>query len=146
MALAQQVALARQLGQAVGPGAGVGAAVEPLPLAGVVEPEVGAAVDDHGLVGKLRGDLRRLAVREAEEDDVMPRERLRGGRLEDPVGERQQVRLQGAEALAGVRSSGERADLHARVAEQESQHLAAGVPAGSGDRYPLRRHVHDYTG
>ena len=55
------------------------------------------------------------------------------------------MRLQGAEGLAGVGAAGERADLDARVAEQEAQHFAAGVPAGSGDRYPLRRHVHDYT-
>ncbi len=44
--LPQHVALAGELGQAVGPGAGVGAAVELLPLGGVLEPVVGAAVDD----------------------------------------------------------------------------------------------------
>ena len=37
------------------------------------------------------------------------------------------------------------ADLDVGVPEQQAQHLAAGVPARSGDRrYPLR-HVHDYT-
>ena len=75
----------------------MGAAVEPLPLVRVVEPEVGAAVDDHGLLRQLRGELAGLAVREAEEDDVMAGEGLEAGLLEHPVGERHQVRLQGAE-------------------------------------------------
>jgi hypothetical protein len=31
------------------------------------------------------------------------------------------------------------------MAEQQPKDFAAGVPARSGDRDPLRRHVHDYT-
>ena len=55
-----------------------------------------------------------------------------------------QVRLERAERLARVGAGGQRADLDLGVAEQQAQHLAAGVPAGSGDR-DCRRHVHDYT-
>ena len=58
-------ALAGQLGQAVGPGAGVAAAVEPLPGRRVGEPEVGAAVDDHDVLAQLgrdRAGLRRAAA------------------------------------------------------------------------------------
>ena len=53
--------------------------------------------------------------------------------VEDPVGERHQVRLERAEALAGVGARGEGADLDLGVAQQQAQHLAAGVPTGSGD-------------
>ena len=53
------LALAGQLGQAVGPGAGVGAAVEPLPGRRVGEPEVGAAVDDDDVVAERGGELGR---------------------------------------------------------------------------------------
>ena len=74
-----------------------------------------------------------LAVRQAEEDHVVAGEDLDGGVVEDPVGERQQVRLERAEALAGVGPGGERADLDLGVPEQQAQHLAPGVPAGSGD-------------
>ena len=45
----------------------------------------------------------------------------------------------------GVGGAGERADLDLGVAEQQPQQLAAGVPAGSGDRDPLLDHAHDYT-
>ena len=78
----------------------MGAAVELLPGGRVGEPEVGAAVDDHDVVAELGGELAGLAVRQAEEDDVVAGEGLERGRLEHPVGERDQVRLQGAERLA----------------------------------------------
>ena len=64
----QLLALAGQLGQAVGPGAGVAAAVELLPHRGVDEPEVGSAVDDHAarvLLAQSGGDLAGLPVRQA---------------------------------------------------------------------------------
>ena len=121
------------------------AAVELLPQGGVGEPEVGAAVDDHDVVAELAGDLAGLAVRQRQEDDVVAGERLEVGRLEDPVGQRHQVRLEAAERLAGVRGAGQGADLDVGVAEQEAQQLATGVPAGSGDRDTCPRHVHDYT-
>ena len=64
-------ALVAELGQAVGPGAGVLAAVELLPRVGVGEPEVGAAVDHHGVVAQLGGEGGGLPVRQGEEDDVV---------------------------------------------------------------------------
>ena len=83
-------------------------------------------------------------MREAEDDDVVAGERLGGGRLEDAVGERQQVRLEAAEGLAGVGARGQRADPGVGVAEEQAQHLAPGVPAGTGDG-DGEGHVHDYT-
>ena len=97
------------------------------------------------VVAELGGERAGLAVREAEEDDVVAGEGLGVGRLEHPVGQRHQVRLEGAEGLAGVGAAGQRADLDLGMAEQQAQHLAAGVPTGSGDGDPLPRHVHDYT-
>ena len=88
------------------------AAVEPLPGGGVGEPEVGAAVDDHDVVRRSCGGERAgLAVRQGEEDDVVPGERLELGRLEHPVGQRHQVGLEGAERLARVGGAGQGADL-----------------------------------
>ena len=81
----------------------------------------------------------------AEEDHVVAGERLDRGLLEDPVGQRHQVRLERAERLPGVGAGGHRADLDVGVAEQQPEHLAAGVPAGAGDRGCAFRHVHDYT-
>jgi hypothetical protein len=43
------------------------------------------------------------------------------------------VGLEGAEALTGVGPGREHSDLDLGVAEQQPQHLAPGVPAGSGD-------------
>ena len=60
-----------ELGHAVGPGAVVVAAVERAQSASLVEPVVGAAVDDERVVVELRGDLAGLAVRQGEEDDVV---------------------------------------------------------------------------
>ena len=125
--------LAGQLGQAVGPRPRVVGAVELLPGLGVGQPEVGAAVDDHGVVAELLGDRTGLAVRQGEEDDVVAGEGLGAGLLEHPVGQRHQVRLQHAEALARVGPAGEGADLDVGVAEQQAEDLAPGVPTGSGD-------------
>ena len=78
------------------------AAVEPLPLARVVEAEVGAAVDHDGVLAELGGDRAGLAVREAKEDHVVAGEHVELGRLEHPLGQRHQVRLQRAQRLARV--------------------------------------------
>ena len=80
-------------------------------------------------------------MRQGQEDDVVAGERLRAGLLEDPVGERHQVRLEATERLAGVAAGRQRADLDLGVAEQQAQQLTAGVPAGSGDRDLGPRHV-----
>ncbi len=84
-------------------------------------------------------------MRQREEDHVVAAEGVEAGLVEHPVGQRDQVRLEATEWLAGVRRAGERADLDLGVREQQPQQLASGVPAGSGDRDPLRGHVHDYT-
>ena len=75
----------------------------------------------------------------------MTGERGHRGVLEDPVGERQEVRLQGGQRLPRVGPAGQGADPHGGVTEQEAQHLAAGVPTGTGD-CDGDRHMHDYTG
>ena len=90
-------ALVAELGQAVGPGAGVLAAVELLPHVGVGEPEVGAAVDHHGVVAQLGGEGGGLPVRQGQEDDVVAGEGGGVGRAQHAVGQRQQVGLEGAE-------------------------------------------------
>ena len=94
---AQRVAGARQLGEAVGPGAGVLGPVEPRPGLGVGEPEVRTAVDDEHVVAERLGDGGRRTVRKGEEDDVVTGQHVGGRRLEDPLGERGQVGLQDAE-------------------------------------------------
>ena len=110
-----------------------------------VEPEVRAAVDDEHVVAERLGDRGRRAVRQGQEHHVVTGERLGVGGLEDPLGQRREVRLEGAERLPRVAGAGERADLDARVPEQQAQQLAAGVPARSGHRCSYLRHVHDYT-
>jgi hypothetical protein len=124
------------------------AAVEPRPGGRVGEPEVGAAVDDHGRrVGgaQQRRDVAGLAVREREEHDVVAAQGVDAGLDEHPPGERHQVRLERAELLAGVRGTGERADLDPGVREQEPKQLSSGIPTGSGDRDLRAPHAHDYT-
>ena len=128
---AQHVALARQLGQPVRPGAGVGAAVELLPDRRVLEPEVGAAVDDEHVVGQGRRDRCRVAVREGEEHDVVTGERFGVGGQQLAVGQRHQVRVVLAHRRPGAGAGGHRSDLEPGVAAEQPQQLAAGVPAGS---------------
>lgn len=96
---------------------------------------VGAHVDDEDVLAELGGDGGGLAVREGEEDDVVAREDLGGGRLQGASRERHEVRLQGAEELSGVGVAGEGADLHLGVRQQEAQDFPARVPARSGHRY-----------
>ena len=81
----------------------------------------------------------------AEEHDVVAGEHLEGGRLEHPVGQRHEVRLEGAERLPRVRAGRDRADLHVGMGQQQAEHLAAGVPTRPRDRDRPFRHVHDYT-
>lgn len=91
----------RQFGEPVRPGSGVRGAVVRLPVGGLLEPEVGAHVDDEDVRAELLGDGGGLAVRQGEEDDIVPGELVGGGGHEDAVGERQQVGLKGPESLAG---------------------------------------------
>ncbi len=142
--------MAGQLGQAVGPGAGVRRAVELLPVGGGPEPEVGAAVDDQDVLAERLGHGGGLPVRQRQEDHVVVGQHLRGGGLQDPAGQRRKVRLEQSQRGARVGAAGQRPDLDLRVAEQQAQHLAARVSARAGDGDsqchgvpPLSRH--EYT-
>ena len=75
-------------------------------------------------------------MRQREDDDVVAGERVGGGRLEDPVGQRDEVRVVLAQPAAGRAGRGQRADLDLRVTEQQPQQLAAGVPARARDADP----------
>ncbi|GAA3241198.1 hypothetical protein GCM10020256_63950 [Streptomyces thermocoprophilus] len=146
----QRGAGTRKFGEAVGPGAGVRGAVEGLPVGGVLQPEVGAHVDDEHVGAELFGDGRGLAVRQREEDHVVPGERVGGGLREHSVGQRQQMRLERAERLSGVGVAGQGADLDLGVGEEKTQDFSARVSARSGHRHSYC-HVHpppgwhDYT-
>ena len=85
----------------------------------------------------------RVAVRQGEHDGVVAGEHLGRGVLEQPVGQRGQVRVDAAERLPGVRRGGERTDLELGVLEEQAHDLTPGVPARPGDCDPS--HVHDYT-
>ena len=87
------------------------ASVERLPLPRVGEAEVGAAVDDDGVVAECLGDLGRLAVRQPQDHDVVPRQGVDGRLGQHPVGQRKQVWLERAEPLTGVHTRGHRTDL-----------------------------------
>ena len=138
----ETVARAGQLGEPVGPGTGVLAAVPALPGGRVGEPVVGAAVDDEDVVRQLRGELRGPAVRQGEEDDVVSRELLGGGLGDRPVGEGGQVGLVGAEDGARGLPRRHRPDLDLGMAQGEPQHLTPDVSTGSGHG---DAHTHHYA-
>lgn len=62
-------------------------------------------------------------MRQGEKDDVVPGEDLGGGRLQDPVGERPEMGLQGAELLPRVGVAGEGPDLDLGVNQQQTEQL-----------------------
>jgi hypothetical protein len=82
-------------------------------------------------------------VRQREHDRVVAGEHLGRGVLEQPVGQRGQVRVDAAEKLPGVGRGGQHPDLELGVLEQQPHDLPAGVPARPGDCDTS--HVHDYT-
>ena len=108
-------------------------AVELDPILGVREAVVRAEVDHEDVVGQLGGDLRRGAVREREDDDVVPGQVLRGRVDQHAVGERAQVRLNRSHEGARVRVRGQRADADMGVVGQEAKDLSPGVTTGSGN-------------
>ena len=84
-----------------------------------------------------------MAVRQGEHDGVVAGEHLGRGVLEQPVGQRREVRVDAAERLPGVGRGGQGPDLELGVLEQQPHDLTAGVPARPGDCDTS--HVHDYT-
>ncbi len=73
----------------------------------------------------------------------MAGQHLGRGVLEQPVGQRGQVRVDAAERLSGVRRGGEGTDLEVGVLQEQAHDLTTGVPARPGDCDAS--HVHDYT-
>ena len=105
---------------------------------------VGAEVDD-GQVGRQGGgDGGGLPVRQGEEDQVGLGQRGRLGRRQHPVGQADQVRVDGAESLPRAGVSGDRAHVELGVRGQQAQQLAARVSAGSGDG-DGRSHAQEHT-
>ena len=111
----------------------------------------GVEGDPHTVVGiglpllrELCGELGRRAVRQGEEDHVVARQGLRGGRFHESIGQRHQVRLGITEATAHVGVPGHGPDLHLRMVEQQPEQLTARIPGGACHRYS-RRHLHEYA-
>jgi hypothetical protein len=59
------------------------------------------------------------------------------GVLENPVGQRAEVRVDRPQGLPGVRRGGERPDLQLGVLEEEADHLSPGIATGTGHCNPL---------
>ncbi len=139
---AQGVAGTGQLGQAVGPGTGVRAAVPAGPGVGIGEAVVRTAVDHEHVVAELRRELGRAAVRQREEDHVVSCQGADGGVREDAVGQWQQVRLVRTQPRARTASGRQGPDLRLGMAEQQPEQLAPRIPARSRHCDP---HVEDYA-
>ena len=140
--------VAGELGELVAARCRLLAAVEPLPRGRVSQAEVRAAVDDHRLgrgLGQRRGDRPRLAVWQRQEDDVVTGERLHGRRLEHPLAQRYQVRLEQPSGWPALLAAVRAPISTPGWPRQQAQQLATGVPAGTGDRDGPPAHAHDYT-
>ena len=122
---------AGQLGQAVRPGAGVRAAVVARPGVCVGQPEVGAEVDDAYVRRQLRGDGRRLAVRQRQEDEVGVGQPF--GVVASNVRSARASRCGWTSVTrrTGTAPRRHRAELELGMAENQAQQLTAGVPAGA---------------
>ena len=81
-------------------------------------------------------------MRQGQEHHVRLAERLGRGRLEDPVGELREVRVQIGERRAGAGPGAERAEGELGMGEQQPEQLSPGVPARAGHR---RGHRHQTT-
>ena len=107
----------------------MGRVVEGRPGIAGLEPEVGPAVDDDDVLGQLRGKGGRVAVRQGEEDHVVPGQGLGRGVLEPSSRQWRQLGMDRPEELTGAATRGHRPDLEMRVGEQEPEDLSAGIPA-----------------
>ena len=129
----QHPALPGELGQPVVPRPCVGRPVEALPVGGVDQPMVGAAVEDDDVFAELGGQRGRVTVRQREEDDVVPREVRRRRLQQHSVGERHQLGLHGAQRRTGTAACCQRPDLDLRVRAEQSEQLTSDVPTGTGN-------------
>jgi hypothetical protein len=77
-----------------------------------------------------------VAVRQGEQDRVVSGQPLHSGIGQDPLGERDEVRVVLAETASGVAARRQLTDLDLRVAEQQPKQLATCVPARSRYRDP----------
>ena len=66
----------------------IGRAVEPIPIAGIGEPEIGTAVDDDGVGAELLSKSGRMTVRQGQEHHIVSGQHLDLGGLEDPLRQR----------------------------------------------------------
>ena len=99
----------------------------------VVQPEVGAQVDDDlRLIAQLRQRLHADAVRQAEEEHVARLQRLARRVLQ--LRALSQVRVRGEDELARIAPRRRLLDLHLRVAQQNPQQLPARIPRRADDR------------
>ena len=107
---------------------------------------IGAGVDDERRIGESVGVLAGLAVREREEDDVVPGEHLGRRRRQFEMSERPQVRLVLDERLPGVRMRGDGADVDVGMSCEDPKDLAARIAgcAGDGDRIRHGFHLREY--
>ena len=126
-----------QLGQAVGPGAGVLGAVEFVPLFSIAEPEIRATVDDQHIVGQLGSNPGRCTMRECEENDIMTGKVVGGGVDDVPVGQVGQVRQVGAELRPSIGVRGQSADADLGMAGGQPHDLPARVTGAPSRRYRI---------
>ncbi|MNW66681.1 hypothetical protein D3C74_451730 [compost metagenome] len=105
---------------------------------------VGTEVEDQDVVGQLRGDLTRRAVRQREHDDVVADQVLDARRQQHAVREGSQVRLVQPEDRPRVGVRRERSDLDLGVPGQQPEHLPSRVPGSPGNRH-CDRHMQNYT-
>ena len=122
-----------------------------LPLADrVLAPTTAEELAGHDVVFLALPHGQSAAVAEQLGDDVLVVDMGADFRLEDAVGEREQVGLEGPESLAGVGVAGQCPDLHVGVGDEETQELSARVSARARDCCSYRHRNpphgwHDYT-
>ena len=140
-----------QLGQAVGPGAGVRASRRTSPSRpGRCSRKSAPQSTTRTSVAELLGDGGGLPVRQREEDDVVPGERLGGG-LGAAPGRPAGAGAAGSapSAVPALEFAGQRADLDLGVGQQQAQQLAARVTAracdGRSHPSPSSLHVYAYV-
>jgi hypothetical protein len=116
----------------------VGAVVELLPGRGVGQSVVGAAVQHQHAVRQLGSHLGAGAVRQCQDDDVVPGQDLGRGGQEYLGGDGVQMGVMLPQGRPGAGGGGEGSHLERRVTQQQPQHLTTGVPTGTRHGHPYR--------